>query len=575
MMLKNRLHAELKSQQRTLAHLAVLTFFTALCLAGFAASFAKLFSSVFLHDMDLPKAAPLLGVLLSLVLLRHLLSTMIQRTAKRLSLQVQESLRCRLSAKLLSLPPLARGTSQTGDFIALSCSAVDEIDSYFSQFIPQLLAALILPLVLFAAALAADPLTALIFFITAPLIPFLLYLIGRLSAEASARQWRTLSSLSRSFFELLQGLPTLKIFNRSREQSALVNELSDEFRTSTLKVLRIAFLSAFVLELTATLSIAMIAVSIGLRLLNGSLDFSAAFFALLLAPEFYQPLRHCGSAFHQALTALTASSKIYDFLAAPAPPQKKSTHTEKTRSPFAIRFADVHYRYESQREAALQGLSLTIKAGTTAFIVGSSGAGKSTIFQLLLQFAQPSQGNIFINDLDLGRIAPDFWRSRVAYVPQQPHIFGGSLAENIALAKPDAGRDEIIRAAKAANLHAFIAALPQGYETPLSGGQALSGGQIQRIAIARAFLQDKPLLLLDEPTSALDENNEQELSAALANLSAGKTTLIATHKLAGIDKAAMIFVIGDGRVLEAGRCEDLLQRQGAYFELATAQGGIL
>jgi len=574
-MLKNRLHAELKSQQRTLAKLAVLTFFTALCLAGFAASFAKLFSSVFFNDMDLPKAAPLLGVLLSFVLLRHLLSTMIQQMAKKLSLQVQERLRCQLSAKLLSLPPLARGTTQTGDFIALSSSAVDEIDSYFSQFIPQLLAALILPPVFFAAALAADPLTALIFFITAPLIPFLLYLVGRLSAEASARQWRTLSTLSRSFFELLQGLPTLKIFNRSREQTALVDALSGEFRSATLKVLRIAFLSAFILELTATLSIALVAVSIGLRLLNGSLDFTAAFFALLLAPEFYQPLRHCGSAFHQALTALTAASKIYAFLAVPAQQQKQPTHTEKTRSPFAIRFADVHYRYENKREPALQGVSLTIKAGTTAFIVGSSGAGKSTIFQLLLQFAQPSQGNIFINDLDLGRIAPDFWRSRVAYVPQQPHIFRASLAENIALAKPTADRNEIIRAAKAANLHEFIAALPQGYETPLTGSQSLSGGQIQRIAIARAFLQDKPLILLDEPTSSLDESNEQQIAETLAALTAGKTTLIATHKLSAVNKTAMIFVIADGRIIESGLYEDLIRRQGAYFELATAQGGIL
>ena len=574
-MLKNRLHAELKSQQRTLAKLAVLTFFTALCLAGFAASFAKLFSSVFFNDMDLPKAAPLFGVLLSLVLLRLLLSTMIQQMAKKLSLQVQERLRCQLSAKLLSLPPFDRGTTQTGDFIALSSSAVDEVDSYFSQFIPQLLAALILPPVFFAAALAADPLTALIFFITAPLIPFLLYLVGRLSAEASARQWRTLSTLSRSFFELLQGLPTLKIFNRSREQTALVDALSGEFRSATLKVLRIAFLSAFILELTATLSIAMVAVSIGLRLLNGSLDFTAAFFALLLAPEFYQPLRHCGSAFHQALTALTAASKIYAFLAVPAQQQKQPTHTEKTRSPFAIRFADVHYRYENKREPVLQGLSLTIKAGTTAFIVGSSGAGKSTIFQLLLQFAQPSQGNIFINNLDLGRIAPDFWRSRVAYVPQQPHIFRASLAENIALAKPAADRNEIIRAAKAANLHEFIAALPQGYETPLTGSQSLSGGQIQRIAIARAFLQDKPLILLDEPTSSLDEANEQQIAETLAALTAGKTTLIATHKLSAVNKTAMIFVIADGRIIESGLYEDLLQRQGAYFELATAQGGIL
>ena len=574
-MSKTKLHHELKIYKKNLYQLSGLLFLTGLCISGFAFNFAKLLNDVFLNDLDLKKAAPLLGALLSLVFLRLLLDIWQEKCALKLSLAIQESLRLRLNKKLLSLNPLDLSKQQTGEFISLAANGVDELDGFFRHFVPQVLAAIILPFVLLCAALAADPLTALIFFITAPLIPFLLYLVGRLAAKASADQWRVLSSLSRSFFELLQGLTTLKIFNRSRQQLELVDELSDTFRTATLNVLRIAFLSAFVLELIATLSIALVSVSIGLRLLNGSMEFTAAFFALLLAPEFYRPLRQCASAFHQAMTALTAANKIYDFLDVPSSSkQMKKAAIKKTPSPFSIRFENVNFAYNKQADLALKNLSFTLKAGTTNALVGRSGAGKSTIFQLLLRFIEPSQGKIFVNDIELSQINPDFWRTRIAYVPQEPYIFRATIAENIALANPAATHAQIETAAKAANLHDSIMEMKNGYDTKLAGRNSLSGGQGQRLAIARAFLRDCPLLLLDEPTAKLDEKNEQAVLTALQKLSYGKTVLIASHKMSLARSLSSILVIEDGQLSENGSHEKLWQNQGLYFELTHAQGGI-
>lgn len=574
-MSKIKLHHELKIYKKNLYQLSGLLFLTGLCISGFAFNFAKLLNDVFLNAIDLKKAAPLLGALLSLVLIRLILDILQEKSALKLSLGIQESLRLRLNKKLLGLNPLDLSKQQTGDFVALAANGVDELDGFFRHFVPQVLAAVILPLVLLGAALAADPLTALIFFITAPLLPFLLYLVGRLAAKASADQWRVLSSLSRSFFELLQGLTTLKIFNRSRQQLELVDELSNNFRTATLNVLRIAFLSAFVLELLATLSIALVAVSIGLRLLNGSMEFTAAFFALLLAPEFYRPLRQCGSAFHQAMTALTAANKIYDFLdVPPASTPSKKPSIKKTVSPFAIRFENVSFTYNKKSLPALKNLSFSLKSGTTNALVGRSGAGKSTIFQLLLRFAEPTQGKIFINDIELTKIHPDFWRTRIAYVPQEPYIFRATVAQNIALANPAATQAQIEAAAKAANLHDSILEMKDGYDTKLAGRSSLSGGQGQRLAIARAFLRDCPVLLLDEPTAQLDGKNEQAILSALEKLSYGKTVLIASHKMSLIRSLSSIFVIEDGQLIEDGSHEKLCKNQGLYFELTQAQGGL-
>lgn len=572
-MTKKFLFRELQHVKKNYMVIGGLQFFSAWTIVGFTAVFSSVFTLLFLEGTEPAKAAPYAGVLLCLAILRFFLDSLQQKTAIGIALQVQEKLRGQIAQKLLTLMPEEQSRLQTGDFLALMMHSTEETDSFFRHFIPQIETTLILPIVFFAAALAADPWTALIFILTAPILPFLLFLIGKMSASASARQWQTLTTLSRNFFELLQGLTTLKIFNRSRQQLEEINQLSENFRTSTLAVLRIAFLSAFALELISTLSIALIAVSTGLRLLHGMLGFREAFFLLLLAPEFYRPLRQCGSSFHQALTAMTAADSISTFLATEKTSSPASVHLQKTQLPFSIRFEEISFSYNSQQEPAVKNISFTIKGGTTTALVGNSGAGKSTIFQLLLKFVQTKQGTIWINEARLDKISAAYWRSRISYVPQTPHIFQRSAAENIDPAMTHSAA-EIETAARAACLHAFISELPAGYQTILSP-QALSGGQIQRFGLARAFLQNRPLLLLDEPESHLDPATARQIGESLAAYSREKTVIIAAHTLSSVRNADQILVFADGILQETGTHASLLENKGTYYDLAAAQGEFL
>jgi ATP-binding cassette subfamily C protein CydD len=568
-MMKHPLAAELRPHKQTIAGLTALSALNALCIGAFTWLLAKTCANAFFAGLNLTKAAPFLLVLLLLAALRLYSERQLQLRAKKLSLAVQTVLRSRLTGKLLQDGPQQTGYQDSGDFVLLMTSGVDHTDPYFSQFLPQMVTVAVLPLLLLLSVLPLDPLTGAVFALTAPLLPFFLYLIGRLCAAASARQWQTLSAMGRSFTELLQGLPTLKIFNRSQQQLALVEQLGHDFREATLKVLRIAFLSAFALELTATLSIAVVAVLVGLRLLNGTLSFETGLFALLLAPEFYRPLRHSGTAFHQAMTALAAADKIYARLTASAISVKPAYQGKNSPS---IRMENISFSYGRQHKNAVDKISLTLPPGKITAIVGRSGAGKSTIFQLILQFIHPEQGRILIDDNNAATFDADTWRQQISYVPQMPHIFSASVAENISLGQP-AEAAAIITAAKAARLHDFIISLPQGYDTHLGSGYQLSGGQAQRLAIARAFLQDRPVLLLDEPTACLDEETGQQILEAIEKLARGKTVLISAHRLAVVKTSALILVLDGGKIIESGSHKELVAKKGHYFELL--QSGVV
>lgn len=576
-MLNKHLNQEIQPYKHQFFRLFILSVFSAICTISIAYALMKIINGVFLEKMDLNAAAPFFAMLLFLVFSKAFVHWKSQIQAHDISLQIQTSLQHKLLQKLIAKGPLASAHEKTGDTLALLTKGIEGLDDYFTKFLPQLISVAIIPLLILCTAFPLDWISALIFCVTAPLLPLFMMLIGRLAGNANAKQWNTLTSLSSHFLELLEGLTTLKLFNQSITQLKVVTTLSNEFRDATLKVLRLAFLSSFVLELISTLSIALIAVGIGLRLLSGDMAFSTAFFILLLAPEFYQPLRQSGAAFHAAMTATTAAENIYRFLDTPAMIDKKPpAYVMQTQSPFAIHFKDVYYAYEKNRETALKGLTFDITAGKHIAIVGNSGAGKSTIFQLLLQFMQPSQGEIFINDLPLASIDPVFWRSHIAYVPQAPHIFSASAFENIQLANTSATEAEIIDAAKAAQIHDFIRSLPQGYQTKLGdGGQPISGGQMRRFAIARAFLQNASLILLDEITTGLDTKIEQSLAQTLAELTYRKTVLTIAHRLDSVKTADEILVIENGQLVERGSHAQLLTKQGFYARMTAANRGAL
>lgn len=428
-----------------------------------------------------------------------------------------------------------------------------------------------MPVLVLLGVFPLDPLSGLVLLLTAPIIPLFMVLIGSQAKEMTQRRWTELSRLSAHFLDVLQGLTTLKLFGHSRDQAASIAQISERFGRTTMQVLRVAFLSSLILELTATLSTAVVAVEIGLRLLNGGLPFEQALTVLLLAPEFYLPLRLLGARYHAGMAGTEAVQRISAILDTPTPGTRAPAAAASAwamPSGIDIEFDEMGHAYDGGERPALTNVSLRIPAGQTVALVGPSGAGKTTIARLLLRFSEPDHGAITVAGTPLG--APDLsaWRAQIAWVPQNPYLFHGSVAENIRLARPDAGQEEIVAAARAAQAHEFIAALPRGYDTPVGEhGARVSGGERQRLALARAFLKDAPLVILDEATAHLDALSEQAVLQALDRLTAGRTTLTITHRLIGCEQAGQILVMQAGRIVERGTHRELLQAGGLYRRL--------
>jgi len=536
---------------------------------------SRVVDAVFLGRQSLPDVWPMLGVLLAAVLLRACVTGGMELSANRVALVVKSDLRSRLMKHLAVLGPAFTGGEQTGELSTTAIEGIEALDAYFSQYLPQVALAAFTPLSILFLVFPLDLLTAIIFLLTAPLIPLFMYLIGKAAESLTHRQYQILSRLSAYLLDVLQGLTTLKMLGQSRGQARNIEQASDRFRDVTLGVLRVTFLSALALELLATLSTAIVAVEIGLRLLKGGMAFQTALFILVLAPDFYQPLRMLGLRFHAGMSGMTAARRVYEIL--DTPPPASSSYVLRFPSfsstpPADITFDHISFSYPSRALQALNNISFEIPHGKTTALVGATGAGKSTIAALLLRFIEPTQGRILVNAAPLAEIHPDAWRAQLAWVPQQPHLFNDTLSANLRLAKPDASRDEMLRAIELAGLDEFIQSLPEKLETSIGeGGSRLSGGQAQRLAIARAFLRDAPFLILDEPTSSLDPALESQLHASIRQLMQGRTTLVIAHRLSTVYQAEQILVLEKGRLAESGTHADLLQRKGPYARMVSVQ----
>ncbi len=543
-------------------------------LVGQARFLSRVVTQVFLEGSSLSQVYPLLFILLILSLGRAGLSWGSEVAASRVAVRVKTVLRQRLSDQILALGPAYAYGERSGELVNTAVEGVEALDAYFSQYLPQLALAALVPLAILIFVFPLDFLSGLVFLLTAPLIPVFMILIGNLADTLAKRQWTALSRMSAHFLDVLQGLTTLKLLGRSRDQIQAIARISGRFRQTTLGVLRVAFLSALVMEMVATLSTAVVAVEIGLRLLHGRMAFEEAFFILLLAPEFYLPLRLLSARFHTAMSGVAAAQRIFEVLELEVKARAKiAVPAEPSLGlPFDfIRFDDVHYAYDEGQRPALNGLSFQIARGQKVALVGPSGAGKSTAAYLLLRFIEPDQGEISIGDIPLQDMAAPAWRRQVAWVPQNLYLFNTTVAENIRLARPGASLERLIWAARQAHAHDFIQALPQGYNTAVGErGARLSGGQAQRIALARAFLKDAPLLILDEATSNLDPEYETRLLEAMECLMQDRTVLIIAHRLSTVYRADQVLVMAGGRVIEAGTHTSLLQEGGLYRQLVGA-----
>jgi ATP-binding cassette, subfamily C, bacterial CydCD len=546
----------------------VVTVISGLCVGLLvilqARGFSLIVDGAFLAGRSALDLRPLFIFLIPIILLRALFTWVGEVNAGALAGWVKSNLRKSLVEKITRLGPASVRAERTGELIAAGMEGVEALDPFFSQYIPQLVLSALVPISILVAVFPRDPLSAALMLVTAPLIPLFMYLIGKTAELLTKRQWETLSRLSAHFYDSLQGLTTLKQFGRSRQQVQSIADTSDRYRDATLKVLRVTFLSALVLELVATISTALVAVEVGLRLLYGRMVFQDAFFLLLLAPEFYIPLRMLGTRFHAGMAGMSASRRIYEILDLPEA-QKPAQRGVVPEAPVVLSLEALGYTAPEHGDAILQDINLEISHGQTIAFVGPSGAGKTTLVSLLLRFLEPTCGQIKWDGRSQKDIPAAVWRNAIAWVPQSPYLFNYTLAANLRLANPEASRADMDEALRAVNLEAFVHSLPRGYETNIGeGGLRLSAGQAQRLSLARAFLKNAPILILDEPTSNLDPEQEFQIASATRRLMQGRTVITMAHRLNTVFQADCIYFLEGGRVVESGTHAALLTRGGPY-----------
>ncbi|WP_338780961.1 thiol reductant ABC exporter subunit CydD [Streptomyces sp. DG1A-41] len=497
---------------------------------------AEVVVGAFQHRTAVSELGTPLLLLAAVAVGRALVGWLTELAAHRASAAVKSELRGRLLEHAAQLGPGWLSGQRTGSLVALATRGVDALDDYFSRYLPQLGLAVVVPVAVLARIVTEDWVSAAIIVGTLPLIPVFMVLIGWATQSRMDRQWRLLSRLSGHFLDVVAGLPTLKVFGRAKAQAESIRRITGEYRQATMRTLRIAFISSFALELLATISVALVAVTIGMRLVHGEMDLYIGLVILILAPEAYLPLRQVGAQYHAAAEGLAAAEEIFEVLETPVPASGSGAVPAG-----ALALEGVTVRYPGRSADAVSDVSFTVEPGETVALVGPSGAGKSTLLHVLLGFVPPAEGRVRVGGVDLADVDLEQWRSRIAWVPQRPHLYAGTIAENVRLARPDADDDAVRQALRDAGALEFVDALPEGVDTVLGeDGAGLSAGQRQRLALARAFLADRPVLLLDEPTAALDGATEAEVVAAVRRLAAGRTVLLVVHRPALLGVAGRV-----------------------------------
>jgi ATP-binding cassette subfamily C protein CydCD len=519
-----------RGTRRYLLFTVVLGGVTAALVLAQAWLIANTISDVVIHHRGLAQVRILMVVLVMVIIGRSLVASLGERAAQRASASAKSDLRTALVEKVAQLGPTGIDRERSGSLVVLATSGIDALDSYFARYLPQLYLAVIVPVTVVIVMLGADWISAVIIAVTVPLIPLFMALVGASTKVRMRRQARLLQRLAGHFLDVVAGLPTLKVFGRAKAQVEAIRAITDRYRTTTMATLKVAFLSSLVLELLATFSVALVAVAVGLRLLGGHVTFATALFVLILAPEAYLPLRLLGANYHASAEGMKAAEDVFEVLERPAP-KRGGRRDVPDPSTSPLRIDQLEVRYPDRTVPALRDVSLRVEPGEVVALAGPSGCGKSSLLGVLLGLVPASRGSVLIGDVDLFGLDPDQWRTKVAWVPQRPHLFAQSIADNVRLGRPEAADCEVRSAISDAGLEAVVAGLPDGLATMLgTEGAGLSAGERQRVALARAFLRNAPLLLLDEPTANLDGATEEEVLSAVRRLMVGRTVVIAAHR---------------------------------------------
>ena len=561
--------------RRPRRRVVLLTAAQALALVAQAWLLSGILAEAVMRRAPLARLWPQALALLLLAPARLALSVGARDTAQRAAQRLADSLRGRVLRSAQALGPHRLRAEASGDLITQLVDGIDAVQAYFARYLPQALAGVLIPVLLLLFVFPADWLSGLILLLTAPLIPLFMTIAGHAAEHASERRYAQLRRLGAAFIEALGGLVTLRLLGAADRFAQYLDEESATYRTLTMQVLRIAFLSALVLEFFAMVSIAMVAVLIGFRLLWGELHLRAGLFVLLLAPELYLPLRALGALRHTRMDALAAARRLAALDALPAagrtPPRADRAAMAMTTAP-EITVDRVCYAH-SGRAAALRDCSIVLQARRVTALVGATGAGKSTLLSLLLGFAAPDSGRISIDGVDLTALDADDWRKRIAWVPQRAHVFEGSVRDNLRLAAPQADLAALERAAERSGLAPVLARSPRGWDTPLGErGLGLSGGELQRLALARALLRERATLwLLDEPTAHLDAASARAVETLIRSIAASCTVLLVAHRLSAARSADWVAVMSGGRIAEQGPPSELANASGAYAALLQAE----
>jgi thiol reductant ABC exporter CydD subunit len=531
---------------------------------------------VFLGGETLAAVAPILAVVALLAVVRAPLLIGVDLLAGRAALRLKRSLRADLTAHLFALGPAWTSRERSGELAGVLGGGVDSLDAYVGSYLPARGLAVAVPLLVLGTVLVVDPPTALVLLFTGPILVLLLAIIGGRTRAITERRFVEVRYLGAFFLDMLRGLPTLKMFGRGPEQVANIGAISRQYGETTMDVLRTAFQTSLVLEWGGAVAVALVAVEVSLRLMAGAIDFERALAVLIIVPEFFLPLRTLATRYHSGAAGRTVAERVLAVLDEPVRGRDAGTAGDGPAGvavppASSVTFSGVTVTYPGRAAPALDGFDLVIPERGVVALVGATGAGKSTAANLLLRFIEPDGGSILVGGLPLASIDLGAWRAHVAWVPQRPYLFHGSVADNIRLARPDAP-DEMLRdAARDAGADTFIDALPRGYETPVGeDGIRLSGGQRQRIALARAFLAGARLVVLDEATSHLDADSETLIRDAVQRLGRDRAVLIVSHRLRLVTIADLVAVVDRGRIVESGSPANLRGRDGAFRRLLAA-----
>ena len=541
-----RLLSRTRSARPLLVTDVVLGIGTSVAVLLGATMLARIAAGAF-HGAPLHTLAPSVAWLILAFVLRGMFAWAMEVAGRRAAWAVLSDLRLALVAKRLRTQPTAVDGAEGAEITTVSVQGVEALEGYFARYLPQAVLAGIVPFMVIAWVAFVDLEAAVIMLLTLPLVPVFMWLIGSYTADMTRERWQALRQLSSHFLDVVRGLPTLRSFGRGTDEVAVIGEVSERYRKTTMETLRISFLSGSVLELAATIGVALVAVTAGVRLVGGSLGLQAGLTVIILAPELYLPYRRLGAEYHASADGLAVAERMFELLDAPAAVGAGGPRLAPSPATAQVRLERVSFSYPTRPVPVLDGFDLELSPGEFVAVVGESGAGKSTVAALLLGMLSPTSGRITVGDVDLSECRLDAWRRLVAWVPQHPTLFRASVVDNIRLGYPEAPPDAVRAAAVLAGADEFISGLPDGYDTVVGDGErSLSPGERRRIGLARAFVRDAPLVILDEPTADLDPRSVSVVAGAVRRLRAGRTMLVIAHRPELVQSADRVVRVIDG-----------------------------